>query len=187
MAADFNINDERIEIPLSKNKLILLLAGALIFVALGLWFVLNPSVIANGGSRHYPVWGILVMGYICAIFFGICAGFIGYKLFDNKPGLIIDATGITDNSSGVSVGHIPWNDIIKMEVKNVYRNKFILLYVNDPDEIIKRLSNMFKRQSISMNYKLYSTPVAISATALKCNVTELCALLTEKLRTQQQT
>jgi len=38
---------QRIEIPLSKKKILLMLLGALAFVAIGLWFVISPQTITN--------------------------------------------------------------------------------------------------------------------------------------------
>ena len=100
---------EQIEIPLSKNKLTLMLICSLIFISLGLWFVIKPPTIRN------PIIGnptlILTVGIAAILFFGLCAIFIAKKLPDKTPGLIINNQGVTDNSSGVSVGLIPWDDI----------------------------------------------------------------------------
>jgi hypothetical protein len=182
MKPDFNLNDERIEISLSKRKMILLLTGSLIFVALGAYFITDSSTFTNGEYRRYPLWLILAVGYASVSFFGICAIFICYKFFDNKPGLIVDKNGITDNSSGVSVGLIKWHEIVKLSVSEVYRQKFILIYVNDPETIINNQSNLFKRKTLSINNKIYHTPIAISSNALKCNFDNLYLLLTEKFR-----
>jgi len=35
-------NEEQIEIPLSKTKMTLTFLGSLVFVGLGLWFLINP-------------------------------------------------------------------------------------------------------------------------------------------------
>ena len=74
MKPDFNLNDERIEISLSKRKMILLLTGSLIFVALGAYFIGDSSIFTDGEYRRYPLWLILAVGYARVIF-------LGYALF----------------------------------------------------------------------------------------------------------
>ena len=96
---------QRIEIQLSKTKLLLLLLGALTFVGLGLWFVIAPPT--NHHYIRYSQTTILIFSYASIIFFGLCALIAVRKLADNRPGLIIDDLGLSDNSSGVSGGQIP--------------------------------------------------------------------------------
>ena len=105
---------QTIEIALSKKKIFFMLIGALAFVAIGLWFVISPPTISNS------YWGnptkIAIAGYASIVFFGLCAFVLIKKLPDNKPGLIIDQTGLTDNSSGVSAGQILWSDIENISI-----------------------------------------------------------------------
>jgi hypothetical protein len=60
------ITGQRIEIPLSKSKILLMLIGALIFVAIGLWFIIAPPQIENS------YWGnatkIAIAGYASIIY-----------------------------------------------------------------------------------------------------------------------
>jgi len=69
---------QRIEIPLSKSKLVLMLLGSLTFVALGFWFVIVPPTPSNS------FWGssikIAAISYASIIFFGLCTLFIIRKI-----------------------------------------------------------------------------------------------------------
>ena len=60
------VNMQGIEIALSKSKIALMLFGALIFVAMGLWFVIYPPVIEN------PYWGstskLSIVGWAAILF-----------------------------------------------------------------------------------------------------------------------
>jgi hypothetical protein len=127
---------QRIEIPLNKQKLILMLAGSIAFVAIGLWFVISPPVIENA------YWGspvkMMTAGYASILFFGLCAVFILRKLPDNKPGLILDEGGLTDNSSAISVGKILWSDIENISVVEIHKQKIIKIYVKNPREYISK-------------------------------------------------
>ena len=169
---------EQIEIPLSKNKLSLMLFGSLIFISLGLWFVIKPPTISN------PIIGnptlLLTVGIAGILFFGLCAIFIAKKLPEKTPGLIINNQGVIDNSSGVSVGLVPWCDIKGINMTNVANQKFLMLVVKNPDEYINREKGFIKKKAMQMNYKSYGSPISISANGLKCNFDELFKILQDK-------
>ena len=115
---------QRIEIQYSKTKLLLVFLGSLTFVALGLWFVIEPPT--NHHNRHYSPTILLIVGYASIIFFGLCALIAMRKLFDNRPGLVIDDLGLSDNSSGVSSGQILWADILYISVIEIQIQKIKL-------------------------------------------------------------
>ena len=173
------ISGQRIEIALSKSKIVLMLLGALTFVAIGLWFVIAPPKIENA------YWGdptkIAIVGYASIIFFGLCAFICIRKLPDNKPGLIIDDIGLIDNSSGVSAGQILWSDIEDISVIEIHRQKLIMLQVINPQDYIDKQTSVFKRKVMQMNYKMYGSPLSITSNALKVTFDELMTLLADKL------
>jgi hypothetical protein len=175
---------QRIEIALSKSKIVLMLSGALTFVAIGLWFVIAPPIIENS------YWGnptrIAIAGYSSIIFFGFCAFFLIRKLPDNKPGLIIDDTGLLDNSSGLSGGHILWADIENILVIKIHRQKLIMLQVKNPQHYIDRQTSLFKRKGMELNNKMYGMPLSITANGLKISFDNLLAILTDKLHASRQ-
>ena len=175
---------ERIEIPLNKSKLVMMLVGSLAFIAIGCWFVINPPEIKNA------FWGnptrLAVLGYAAIVFFGIVAFVLIRKLPDNKPGLIIDETGLTDNSGGLSAGHINWSDIEDVSVMEIQRQRMIMIHVRNPQEYIERQRNLFKRKGMQMNHKMYGTPISISANGLKTSFDELMDLLMRKLPQPKQ-
>ena len=178
------VSGQRIEIALSKSKIVLMLLGALTFVAIGLWFVIAPPTIENS------YWGnptkIAIAGYASIIFFGLCAFFFIRKLPDNKPGLIIDDTGLVDNSSGLSAGHILWSDIENISVIEIHRQKLIMLQVKNPQLYIDRQTSLFKRKGMELNNKMYGTPLSITANGLKTSFDNLLTILTDKLQASRQ-
>ena len=170
---------ERIEIPLSKAKLVMMLSGALLFVAVGCWFVLDPPAIRNA------FWGnptrLAVLGYASIIFFGFCAGVLIRKLPDKKPGLIIDGSGLIDNSGGLSAGRILWADILSISILEIQRQKLLMLEVKNPEAYISRQRSLFKRKGMELNHRMYGTPLSITANALKVPFGELFDLLQRRL------
>ena len=170
---------ERIEIPLSKGKIVLILIGAIVFVALGIWFVIKPQEISNGASVSSTI--ILIVGIAAILFFGLCALYALRKLPDTKPGLIIDESGLTDNSSGVSAGQILWADIDNLSVISIQRQKLIMIEVKNPQDYIDKQTSTFKRKMMTLNYKMYGTPLSITSNGLKISFDELLRVITDKL------
>ena len=157
-----------------------MLVGALVFVVIGLWFVIAPPTIKNS------YWGnptrIAIAGYASIVFFGLCAIFFIRKLPDTKPGLIIDSIGLFDNSGALSAGQILWEDIENISVLEMHKQKFLMLEVKNPQEYIDRQKSLLKRKGMELNYKMYGTPICIIANGLKMPFQELYFLVSQKFQ-----
>jgi hypothetical protein len=174
------MQEKKIEIPLSKKKLFLILLGAIGFVLIGLWFLINPPISSHqifGLSSIYPI-----VGFISVLFFGLGAIAIFSKISDKKAGLIINCQGIIDNSSGVSAGLVSWKDIQEIKVAQVMNQKFLMLIVENPQDYLAKVTNTIKRKGMELNYKTYGSPISISASSLKINFDELHKLLIDKMK-----
>jgi hypothetical protein len=163
-----------IEIKLSKGKLIKMMIGCIIFIALGGWMVFDTP-------PDDPAIVVQIAGWASILFFGACLIFGIKKMADQRPGLIIDNAGIVDNSSGISGGFIPWSDIAEIRMLKTFNQKFLMLILNNPEEYINKQTSALKRKTIEINYKSYGSPVSISANALQCNFEELKNILDKKL------
>ena len=161
---------DAIEIKLSKNKILLLLAGSLMFVVLGICFIINPEEFVTSVYRYKA--SIFIVGTLSVIFFGACAVYGIKKLFDNTSGLIINQEGIIDNSNGTSIGLINWTDILSIQTKQVASTKFLLVLVNDPDKYLNRATG-FKKKLLQANMRYYGTPLSITSSSLKCDFDDL--------------
>ena len=170
----------QIEIPLSKKKMILTLIGAIVFVGLGLWFLISPPK-TNHWLFGNPTF-IFIAGLASVLFFGLIAIVIAKKIPDNKAGLIINDEGIFDNSSGVSAGLVLWSDIKEIKVAQVMSQKFLMFIVNNPQDYIDRQTNALKKKGMQMNLKSYGSPISISANALTTNFDKLYELLQQKFK-----
>lgn len=166
---------ERVEIPLSKNKLILGFIYSLLFVIAGVWLFLNSELYA----AHFPIefvrnplfiQGVGVSGILL---FGLTGVLVLRKFFDNSNGLVIDNTGITDNSSSVSVGLIEWEDITGILTKRVVTTKFLIVQVNNPEKYLSRAENKAKAKLMRANMKICGSPIQISSGTLKYNFKKL--------------
>ncbi|QQS20790.1 MAG: hypothetical protein IPL87_04520 [Candidatus Moraniibacteriota bacterium] len=171
--------EERIEIPLSRTKLILAFLGSLVFVALGLWFLVHPPTTNHWLFGNRTV--IFVAGLVSVIFFGLVAGILFRKFSDKKPGLVLSRQGITDNSSGISVGLIPWTDIQEIRISKVMNQDLLMIIVRNPQDYLDKVANPFKRNVMKMNYKNYGSPLCISSHTLQMGFDDLQKLLMEKM------
>ena len=121
----------KIEIPLSKTKLLLVISGSILFVVLGLYLY---TTMADQQTRYNPTFAKGV-GIAAILFFGATGIYGVKKIFDNKVGLIIDDNGIIDNTNASSIGLIKWADITAIKTAQVASTKFLLIYTNNPNRI----------------------------------------------------
>lgn len=165
-----NSENSRIIILLSKIKIFLLFLCSLAFVACGLWIIITQP------EGRYNKYYLLIVGIAAVVFFGMCAAALFIKLFDGQPGLIIDERGITDNAGTFAAGFIPWTDITGIESVKQASQKFILVYVRNPEEYVNRQTS-FLAKKIKTGYKYSGTPIAISANGLKMKFAALQAVV----------
>lgn len=169
---------KRIEIKLSKKKMIMLNLAALGFVCLGLVFILTPEKFSSTHLRNPAL--IKVIGIGGVLFFG-AAGIYGVrKLFNQAPGLVIDETGITDHTHAYSVGLIEWKDITNIERISISGSVFFVIQVNNHDKYLQQCKGL-RRKVLEFNRDKYGSPLTISATALQLSANELERLLVQRL------
>jgi hypothetical protein len=170
---------DTIEVQLSKSKTIIMLFGCLLFIILGVSFVISPGKYGSFLVRSSTI--IFLVGCLGVVFFG----FVGFSVFkrviDNTPGLIISEHGITDHSSGVCAGFIPWSDIIAVKETVVANQRFINLVVKNPQEYIDRQKSALKRKIMQKNYDTFGTAIGITANTLKISYRELKKILEERV------
>ena len=149
-----------LEVNSSKSKLLFLLLGAIALVAGGIWLI-----VIDAFPRQRSL--LLMVVILNSVFFGGCLIYIARKVFDKNLGLVLDERGLTDNGSALAAGYIPWSDINRIDTLRIHNQRFVLLFVSDPQQLISKQSGMFKRRMMSMNWKLYGTPVCLTTTGLK--------------------
>ncbi|HUR11518.1 MAG TPA: STM3941 family protein [Flavitalea sp.] len=173
----------KIEIAVSKSKLTKLLIVSILFLSGGLWMIVsNPdtsnALFNNPFVKALASYGATIMGLIGIYFFS-------RKLFDNKPGLVIDENGIYENTSIFNFGLIPWSDISHIygsavQASIASKQHFITIGLFNPEKYISREKNLLKRKLLSANAGSYGSPIHISANGLKTNSDELLKLLIEE-------
>ena len=170
--------ENKIEIPLSKNKLFLGIGGSILFVILGIWLFTNSTEFQDNSIRlmRNPMV-IKSVGIVGMLFFGATGIYGIRKLLDKKVGLIIDEYGITDNSNASSIGLIEWNDISEIITEQVMSTKFLLIKVENPEKYIGKAKSGMKARLMKTNMKMYGTPLSITSNTLKYEFNELEKLI----------
>jgi hypothetical protein len=170
----------KIEIPLSKTKLLLGIGGSILFVVLGLYFI---TTMADQQTRFNPTI-VKGVGVTSILFFGATGVYGIKKMFDKKIGLTIDESGIFDNTNASSVGLIKWTDITAIKTEQVASTKSLLIYTSNPDFYLDKVKG-FKKKLMEGNNRMYGTPLSITSNTLKYNFNDLEKLINDRLDGQQ--
>ena len=167
-----------IEIPLNKKKIAFLLSASLVLFSLGLWIVFgNPAV---EQSSRFNSTKLLIAGYGAILLFGLANIALSKKLLNKTPGLVIDNNGITDNAGSLAGGLVLWSDIENISKFQVSGQDFLLIQVKNPDYYIDRQASTLKRKAMSLNNRMYGTPIFISANTLNIDFQELFQLVNSR-------
>lgn len=169
-----------VEIPLSKTKLIKLLFFSVAFLFAGLWMLIKDPQVSNPVFNNVITKSVASYGSIIMGALGIY--FASRKLFDKKPGLVLNEQGIYDNTSAFKFGLIPWSDISaiyesSMQASIASKQHFVTIGLTDPDKYILRESNFLKKRLLQINARSYGSPIHISTNGLKTNHQELLQLI----------
>jgi hypothetical protein len=140
--------------PLAKGRVWAMLAGSLVFVALGIAFLLAHSTakMTLGGALAVP-------------FFGLCAVVIARRLFTDRPELVLDDTGVDH----VRLGRLDWDQIAAVRIREQrVRNtsqRFVELVLHDPGAYLARAPKLV-RSTASMNARLGFGPAVMATNTL---------------------
>ncbi len=152
-------------------------------MCIGIWMLIKQPETSNPMFNNVFIKNAAA---IIAVLFGpFGMYFFIKKMNDKRPALIINETGIIDNSSGVSSGLILWKDITEIKSEKIFRQKILMILLNNPEDYINRQENIMKRKAMSMNYSRYGSPISISTNAMDCNFDELKNILSERLNTSR--
>ena len=162
-------------IPPNRLNLVGRLAGAVAFVGLGVLMLIvemRQGIVAK------------LMGLVTIGFFGAVAASIVKHLLTAGPAVIIDSRGITDNSSGVSVGFIAWDEVAEVREYTFQHQTFLGIEPKDLNAILARLPK-WKRTAIRGNVKLGAAPINISQLTLGVKVSDLIRQIDTRFRSQR--
>ena len=163
-----------------KGKTALLLLGGLLFVAMCVFLVLTGTsvVVLPYGAFARTSFFVLAVTVFGILFFGYAVVIAIQRLVRPQPLVILNREGITDNASAGAVGLVRWSEIAGIGISNVSRQRFVVVTVNDPEQLLARLPPA-KAALVGLNTGLTSAPVNIPELALPMKAEELVRLLNE--------
>jgi hypothetical protein len=106
-----------------------------------------------------------LMGLIGCFFFGGISCYFLYRIYQPKAILVLDEAGITDQSTLIAPGFIPWHEIADAEIFIHLGQYFIGIVVTDQSAIHQRMP-AWKRILSRTNQELSNFEVCIPVTML---------------------
>ena len=168
---------DEFSIPLSRIKMGAYPAFALFALSISIWVVVSndPEIAA----RYIPEMA-QAFGWLGTVLLGPITVYSIRKFFDRRPGLTFTAAGVTDNSSAIPSGFIPWSDIQGITTLKSRGTRYLVVMVKDPDKYWERgnlLQRWLRRRATG-----FGSPVALSAGLLAINFDGLTRLFEQYLK-----
>jgi hypothetical protein len=152
---------EKVVIPFSKAKLAAFTLLLLALVAAFAYLIVHP----DGFRRHSPGF-VQTVGIIGALVFGVLSLLAIARLFDRRPGLVVDRQGLIDRTTHLGVGRINWTEVRDLRIVKMRMNKFLVIDVHDPDRFLDR-GNVLQRLLRAGNLRAQGSPIALSSNLLE--------------------
>ncbi|MFU2163320.1 STM3941 family protein [Streptococcus pluranimalium] len=132
---------EPIVIPSKKLGNMIYALGALMFVIFGLLFLFSSDLFA------------ILIGLLSIAFFGWVFIILIKRIFTSYSLLIVDEQGITDHSSALALGFVPWKDIENVQLRHMLNQTFISVSVKDQEAYLAKMS-VLQRNATKANLKM---------------------------------
>ncbi len=162
-------------IATSKKKLLLTLAGCCLFVALGGWMLQDANAFTMPPQFDLPWLRQVGIGASTVLFFGGCGVIAFIKLFDQAPGLVLNAHGLYMRRFAARFFFIPWSDIAGFGVHEVNGQKMLVLNLREPKKYIES-GNAVQRKINRLSTQICGSPIALSANTLQIGFDDLQAM-----------
>ena len=159
-------------IPGSRIKLVGQFVGGVVFAAGG-WYLMFGPAQSDPFERF--------VGLVTLVFFGAIAVSILFHLAKGGPAIIINAQGIVDHSSGVSVGLIPWDHIRDVREYRVQDQVFLSITPKNLEALLKKQPR-WKRAVMRANLSMGAGPVNVPQAALGVKVSDLVREIDQRRR-----
>jgi hypothetical protein len=170
------IPDEKL-IESSKIKIKIMIFIFLMFSSSGLWVItFGATKIQSILHLNYPT-SAYALGWFFLLTFGYGAYLWIKKLTSASPGLILNHLGITENSTSLPAGFIPWDEISGFSMRKIRGKKLILVLLKNV-EIYIEAPNLKKRYVYKSLLKKLGSPVVITD-SLMIDMDELLSICNE--------
>ena len=163
------MENEKIIVSQKKSTLVICVIS-LIFACIVMIFMIFNVKVGDGGAKTDSLlstpFGVAVVKVFCAVCAVACvysAVIFIKRLINNKPLIILDESGFTDNSGAEPIGFIPWSDVKRIYMVTMKHNKLIQVELAYPEEYLNRMGGLI-RKAAELNMKLGYQPISFSLT-----------------------
>lgn len=153
----------RHEFHASRRTTVLLLLGALLFVAAGLW--MTGLITSPPDPWRIPEGLVIGTGWVSVAFFGAAAVFLAVRLVSPRAVVTVDEDGIVDRSSMLAGGAIGWDQIAGTQVVELAGQRFLGLHLHDTEAFLAQQPAV-KRKGMQTNQARWGSVVNIPANAV---------------------
>ncbi|MGT2951129.1 hypothetical protein BU202_07540 [Streptococcus cuniculi] len=131
--------------------------GVLSILSLFMTLISGLCIFAYSSELHIPILSLMfiLVGVMGVAFFGWSFVFYTKCIFAKQlpPILTVDDKGITDKSSAISIGFIPWEDISYIHLQPHLNQTYISVTLTDNDKYLAKM-NAFQKYSSKANLKM---------------------------------
>jgi hypothetical protein len=160
------------EIFYSRKKLLALLAGSIIFSAIGCWMIIQPQ---RTFTFHFIPVPTKILGIFCILFFGAVALILFKRISGNKPAITIDELGM-EYTSGLSDEYLLWQDVHSVSIMRIKQQKFIMIELTDPEKYYRQ-KNQIMRFFSKFNQRIWKGHIGLSANGMEISFDDLYKLI----------
>ncbi len=162
----------RVEIPLSRPKLLRHLVYNGVFVLAGVLMV------ATADRFPAPLeWAMLTTGLLAFIIFGLGLGFtIGLFFCRSKPGFIVDNDGFIDHSGFSSAGRVYWSEIHSLR-QWISNNQVLILVDPSTKATFQEEAPSYTKVKQWLDNRRFGTPLVLASGTLEIDTDKLFELI----------
>lgn len=150
----------KLEFYPSKRNLFGVLAGGLVFLAGGIWMLSQAELTLKA----------TIAGWLGVVFGGGAAVAICILLIRGfthpQPLLQLDDRGITFFDIRAGQDQVAWSLIKGFGEYRVYSQRFITIFVSDPEQLLDAKAGAVRRKMVEMNLRLTGAPYSIAPATL---------------------
>lgn len=134
--------------------------GSILLVVLALGLLQRPGI----SLFLMAVCGVGILFFGFGIF--ACGYMLVRNLYKRRPQLLLDPTGITFFDGYGTPHPLDWAQIQQFRRQTIAGQKFILIDLKNPDEVIDAQKSAIRRMLMRHNLQQYGTPFNIATASL---------------------
>lgn len=170
---------------ISPRKLLIPLAGSIVFVSVGMWMILHAQIAPSWTARYVT----LAAGWLAILFFGFIGTGLLILLVLRKrfPLVVASPEGLRVNTIfRPAKGYFfPWTSIEAFRRERIAGNDFLAIHVRD---LAQRYGNsgILEKTNIDLSLRVCDTPYMISNRLIDAEPSQLEQVLEEYLAARGQ-